>query len=405
MSSQRVRRRSGRGGRSVARHGRVWQVWSAWSAWSALGVPWARRLGSRALPAAAVALLACVGAAAQPPQPPPHPAPPQPPAKALQLRVIGGLAGMNQYLRHEAPFWTTALPRLSGGRYTAEIVPFDRAGIRGQDLLTLLRLGTATFGTVLLSQASLADQELAAPDLAGINPDAATLRRTVAAMRPQLQQLLRTRHGVEMLALYTYPAQVLYCRAPLAGLDSLRGRSVRTSSTTQADWVRSLGAKPVATTFAEMLPQLSSGQLDCAITGTMSGNTIGLHEHTSHLHTMAVGWGLSVFVVHRPSWLALPPALQALLLQELPRLEAAIWEESLRETEEGIRCNGGLPPCSSGRPGRMAVHRPSAADEATRLNIITREVLPRWLDRCGPPCAETWARTLAPVAGLAAPAR
>ena len=115
--------------------------------------------------------------------------------ESQRLRVVGGLAGVNQYTRHEAPFWTTRLPQLSGGRYSAEIVPFDRAGIRGQEMLSMVKLGTVPFGTLLLAVAAPKDLELGAADLAGLNPDMPALRRAVAAFRPHLRQLLRDRHG------------------------------------------------------------------------------------------------------------------------------------------------------------------------------------------------------------------
>ena len=40
----------------------------------------------------------------------------QAPAPAAQhLRIVGGLGALNQYTRHEEPFWTRELARLSGG--------------------------------------------------------------------------------------------------------------------------------------------------------------------------------------------------------------------------------------------------------------------------------------------------
>lgn len=320
------------------------------------------------------------------------------------LRVVGGLASVNQYVRHEQPFWTRDLPRLSQGRFRAEIVPFDRAGIRGQEMLGLVRLGTVPFGTLLLSVSGTREIEITAPDLPGLNPDMATLRRSVAAFRPHLQQLLRERHGVELLALYSYPAQVLFCRQPLAALADLKGRRVRTSSLSQSDFVEALGGQPLSTPFADIVPSLKNGSLDCAITGTMSGNTIGLHEHTVSLHTLPVSWGLSAFVAHRPTWLALPAELRALLQQELPQLEQAIWLEADRETAEGLACNAGLDGCRNGRVGRMKLAPASPADDALRRELLARQVLPRWLQRCGPSCADLWNRTLAPVAGVQAPA-
>ena len=320
----------------------------------------------------------------------------------LKLRVVGGLAALNQFTRNEAPFWTTQLKELSAGKYTAEIVPFDRAGIRGQELLSMVRLGTVPFGTLLLSQAAPKDAELAAPDLAGLNPDAASLKRTVAAFRPRLETLLRERHGAELLAVYAYPAQVLFCSKPLASMAALRGRTVRTSSATQADWVEAQGGKSVQIPFADVVANVRAGNVDCAITGTMSGNTIGLDQVTSQIHTMAITWGLSVFVAHGATWRALPEDLRALLKRELPRLERDIWAESERETDEGIACNIGDASCKGGRPGKMSAVHPGPAEQLLRREILKSTVLPRWLQRCGSACGDSWNRQLAPLVGIEA---
>lgn len=320
------------------------------------------------------------------------------------LRIVGGLAGVNQYTRHEAPFWSQKLQELSGGRYRAEIVPFDRAGLRSQDLLALAGAGSVPFATVLLSQ-GVSEPELGAPDLPGLNPDMARLRATQAAFRPSLARLLRERHDLELLAVYTYPAQVLFCNRPIVGLDDLRGRRIRTSGRAQSDWVEAFGGQPMVTSFAEIVPTMRAGNLDCAVTGTMSGHSIGLDQITTHMHTMALNWGLSVFVAYGPAWRALPADLRALLLRELPRLEAAIWEEAERETDLGIRCSTGGAACPGGKPGRMVAVPPSAADLRRAREVLGSAVLPRWIERCGPDCATLWDRTLAVGAGVAAPKR
>src|SRR3712207_2344432 len=52
------------------------------------------------------------------------------PQQPIRLRVAGGLAELGQYVRHEQPFWSQRVPEMTGGRVRAEIVPFDRSGIR-----------------------------------------------------------------------------------------------------------------------------------------------------------------------------------------------------------------------------------------------------------------------------------
>ena len=71
------------------------------------------------------------------------------------VRVVGGLEGLTQYQRHELPFWRDRVPALTGGRLRAEIVPFDRSGIRAQDMINLIRLGALPFGYVLAQPAAV----------------------------------------------------------------------------------------------------------------------------------------------------------------------------------------------------------------------------------------------------------
>src|SRR5690349_10589301 len=115
---------------------------------------------------ALLAMLAGASVQAQPNAAPRTPAASAPAGTSapVTLRVVGGIAGLNQFTRHEEVFWSRELPRVSGGKLKANIVPFDRAGIRGQDMLRLMQLGVVPFGTALLTQNSATDALITAPD-------------------------------------------------------------------------------------------------------------------------------------------------------------------------------------------------------------------------------------------------
>ena len=360
------------GGRGMSIQQQIFSVRRA--PWAALALAWG---------------LQSVGLAAEPPQ--------------YQFRVVGGLAGVSQYTQWEEPFWSRELPRMSGGRFKADIVPFDRAGVPRDDMLRLLQLGVVPFGTVLMGSMTANYPQYTAPDLAGLNPDAASLKASVAAFRPFLEKSLREQHGVQLLALYVYPAQVVFCKKPFAALADLSGRRVRVSSAAQADFVGALGATPVHTAFAQIVSSVQVGSIDCAITGTLSGNGLGLQAVTSHMHAMPLNWGVALFAANLSAWEALPADLRTLLRKELPPLEAAIWEESERDTAQGIACNTGQSACTKGVKGNMVLVPMSAQDERKRQDIFVSTVLPRWLQRCGPRCAEIWNQTIGLARGLPAP--
>lgn len=321
------------------------------------------------------------------------------------LRIVGGLGGVSQFTNYEHPFWTSHIAAAFGGRVTAEVSAFNELGLRGTDVVRLLKLGAIEFGTFPLVFVAGEDPEAEAVDLAGLNPDVDTLRRTVDAWRPTLVDIFRARHDVEILAVLTYPAQVLYCAVPIRGLADLEGKKVRTAGISQTNFVEALGAAGVTTPFEAVHEALQRRIVDCAITGTLSGNAIGLPGVATHLHEAPLAWGVYVVAANGVAWRAVAPEVRALLVRELSGLEARAWAAVEDETLEGIRCNTGAKTCTAGQPGRMVLVRTSAEDRALRRRILADVVVPRWAVRCGARCMEAWNRTVAQIAGLPALAR
>ncbi|PHK96785.1 ABC transporter substrate-binding protein [Pseudoroseomonas rhizosphaerae] len=320
----------------------------------------------------------------------------------ISLKVVGGLAGVSQYTQYEEPFWRHRVTELTHGRVTAEITPFDRAGFRAEEILPLMRLGVVPFGTALVAVVSSEEPEFNAVDLPALNPDIDRLRETVRLYRPHLRNILQERYGVELLSIYTYPAQVTWCTRPFNGLSDLSGRRVRTSSVGQAEMFEALGATSVVIPFADMVPAMRAGVVECAVTGTLSGYTIGLHEVTSHLHSMALTWGVSMFGANKAVWDALPDDVRGAIRKGLEELEASIWNAAAQQTGEGIDCSAGRPSCSTGRTGRMTVVPVTPADQLRRRQLLIETVLPRWVDRCGEGCSQAWNTYLGPSLGILA---
>ena len=343
-----------------------------------------------------------LGSAASASAPNPEPLLAHPSSKVTQLRIVGGLAGLPQYTQFEEPFWTKELPQLTQGQLKADIVPFNKAGLRTHEALRLIQLGVVPFGTVLLSGVLTTDPELAALDLAGLNPDMASLKTSLAAFRPHLEKTLRDRHGIEVLAIYTYAPQITFCTQPFKGLPDLAGRRVRISNATQADLLRPFGAIALQVEFSELMANMRNGNVDCAITGGMSGNAVGLHEVATHLHTSATTWGLSVFGANLAAWNALPSPVRGSLKRALPKLEAAVWADAEQQMRDGVACNTGRESCRGGKPGHMTEVTHTTMDDQKLREAFRTSVLPAWIKRCGDSCASIWNRLLAPSAGVVA---
>lgn len=321
-------------------------------------------------------------------------------AEPLFIKIIGGLGGVTQYTKLEEPFWNSEIETLTNGRIRASIHAFDRAGLPSGEMLRLIQTGVVPFGTAPLQISMGEAPEFGALDLATMNPDMATLKRSTEAFRPYLTTRLRQHYNIELLGIYSYPAQVVFCAKPFAGLEDLAGRRIRTSSAIQSETVTALGGHPVKTPFSEVVSAVRKGVVECAITGTMSGNEIGLSEVTTHVHATAISWGLSLFAVNRDVWQDMAPDDQALVRKAVGILEARIWQSAERETANGLACNAGEASCIGGKPGKMTVVSSTASEKATLRKLALKVALPGWLDRCGNDCIDIWNQTLAAPVGI-----
>ena len=218
-----------------------------------------------------------------------------------------------------------------------------------------------------------------------------------------MRSILQKKFNIDLLGVYVYPAQVLFCAEPFTGLNDIAGRRVRTSSVGQSEMVTALGAIPVQTPFAEIVPGIRNHTMDCAVTGTLSGNEIGLSDVTTHVHAMAISWGLSIFGANSDAWATLPADLQAIVRDATGSLEQRIWDAADRETALGLACDTGTDDCKSGHKSHMTLVPVSAQDEATRKRLLTETVLPAWIQRCGGECVTAWNQTLGQMLGINAP--
>src|SRR5665213_2309431 len=312
---------------------------------------------------------------------------------SVHLKVVGGLGATVQFKNYEEPFWSKQLAERSGGKITAEVTPWDQFGIKCGELLQFTRLGAIVISTVSLSQNASEDPEAAAVDLAGLNPDIPTLRRSIKAYLPTLRDVYRTRYGLELLAIWSYPAQVIFCNRAIDSLADLKGVKVRVASAMHADFVEGLGGVGITIPFDGLMDGLQKHVADCAITGAMSGYRLGLYNATTHLDPTTVSWGPYVLCANRAAWQRFDPAVRDFLTAQIAELGDRLWLAADRETQEGIAClTGGA--CGAGPAAHMTLAPTTENDHKLVRKSFTDVVSPRWAQRCGGDCVANWNGTV-----------
>jgi hypothetical protein len=151
------------------------------------------------------------------------------------------------------------------------------------------------------------------------------------------------------------------------------------------------------------VPALNNGVVDCAVTGSLSGNTAGWNEVVKSIYPMSLGWSINVLAVNMTSWNRLDPKVQAFLTAQFKAYEDKMWDTIKKITAEADNCNTGKQPCTMGKLAKTTLVPVKAEEAATHKKLLETAVLAGWAKRCGGPCAKEWNETVGKALGLTAP--
>ncbi|MGP9807651.1 TRAP transporter substrate-binding protein [Halomonas sp. AOP12-C2-37] len=322
-----------------------------------------------------------------------------------QLSVIGSPVNSPNWTNVLQPFWTGAIPDGSDGQIVVDLISATDLGVKGPELMRLTALGVADIvaGSTTLISGELSEND--AIDIAGLVQDIDTLRAVVDAYRPVLEERYRDELGVIPLGFWPTGAQVLWCATPVEDLDDLADKKIRVFSTTTSALVAALGANPVTMAFNEVVPAMQRGVIDCAFTGSNSGNSAKWTDVATHLVDLRVSWGVNFIVANAQTWERLDPAVQTYLQDEIRRkLEPSGWDMARVATQQGIWCSVGdnrcEPEATSPRnltKADLTLVELSDQDSERLRRAVTENVVSKFTRACGVDCVNRWNATVGDV--------
>lgn len=318
-----------------------------------------------------------------------------------QLRVVGSWSSLTLYKNFEKPFWTEVVPKELG--METSMTSLGQVKLKGPAVVRQMSMGVFDVVHTVADYIVSDSPDLAGLDLPGVTTDIETARKTVDAYRPALEKYLAADFDVKLLSVVPYPAQVLFSRVPIKGLDDLKGKKIRASGWTTSEFVTALGATGVTISFGEVPQSLQRGVVDCAITGSLSGYSAGWGEVSKYIYPLPVGgWDYVVGVMSMSTWNKLSKEqqdkLQSLITE---KLETPGWEVTAKETQEGVDCLTGKA-CPHGDPQNL-IEVP-VTDEARQQvkEVLISSVLPALAKKVKPETMTTWNETIGKVVGIEA---
>jgi TRAP-type C4-dicarboxylate transport system substrate-binding protein len=345
-----------------------------------------RTAGRAAGLAAAVLLTATGGAEAQDPP---------------RLKIMGmPLSTGNIQKNREAPFFEK-LKETTG--IEADYKVLDQTGIKEFEQLRVAKSGLFDFYGLRLGQISRDEPTILGLDLIGLNTNYDTAKKVVTAYQGIVGERLDKQFGIKLLGVWPFGPQLIFCKPAISGLSDLKGRKIRILDGVMAKMMEKVGATPVTMAFGEVAQGLSLGTIDCAVTGPSSANSAGWPESVTHVYPLALQVAVQGYAITNTAWGKLKPDQQQKLQAAVTKLTDDIWSYSKELWDDGMRCNAGQDPCTTGKKYKLTTVAVKPADVEWVKAAVKEISYPVWAEACdkvNPGCSEAWKKSVGPIIGF-----
>jgi TRAP-type C4-dicarboxylate transport system substrate-binding protein len=323
-------------------------------------------------------------------------------AQDVTLKVMGmPLATGNIQKNREQPFFEKL--KETTGSIAADYKVLDQTGIKEFEQLRVGRSGLFDIIGLRLGQVSRDEPTILGLDLVGLNTNYDTAQKVVAAYQATVDERLQKQFGMKLLGVWPFGPQLIFCKPAITGLSDLKGKKIRILDGVMAKMMEKLGATPVTMAFSEVSQGLSLGTIDCAVTGPSSANSAGWPESVTHVYPLALQVAVQGYAITLSAWNKLTPDQQKKLEDSIKKLTADIWTYSKELWDDGMRCNAGQDPCTTGKKYSLKTVAVKPEDVEFVKTAVKEISFPAWAETCdkvNPECSANWKKTVGPIVGL-----
>ena len=108
-----------------------------------------------------------------------------------KVTVVGTWSHLSQFKNFEQPFWATEISERSNGAVSAQVQGFNDMGLKGAEVVRLMRKGVIDFGSTIMGYLAADDPINEAIDLAGLSPNVDIAKNVTDSFKPILQKKIR----------------------------------------------------------------------------------------------------------------------------------------------------------------------------------------------------------------------
>ncbi len=226
-----------------------------------------------------------------------------------------------------AKVFADAVKAATNGEVVITVTAGGALGFKGPDQLAAVRDGLVDMADINISQQVGINPLFGAEGVPFLVSSMDELRDYHAFLRPEFEKLAEE-NNQKILYMVPSPAQYVYLKVMIEGIDDFRGIPVRGADKNTVDIITSIGMDGVVMPWGELIPALASGRVDGVATSATSGVDGKFWEFLDYIYPTNHTWGSNAVTINLDSWNALSDADRAAIETVAADLEPGFWDVS-----------------------------------------------------------------------------
>ncbi|NSY41019.1 TRAP transporter substrate-binding protein [Leisingera sp. ANG59] len=216
------------------------------------------------------------------------------------------------------------LSELTGGAIAITHHFGGSIGFKSKDQLDAVGDGALPIADTYVGPLGGIDAMFLLPSLPFLAKTPAEARKLFDAARSDYDAVFAT-NNQKLLWASPWPPSGIWGKKPVADASALAGLKIRTYDANGTITLQEAQAAPIQLSWADVVPQLSTGGIDAVLTSAEAGANAKFWEHLDHFTEVNYAMPLNMIHINLDTWNDLSPEYQAAVMEAAKAAEDHVW--------------------------------------------------------------------------------
>jgi len=221
----------------------------------------------------------------------------------------------------------------SNGSVIITVHPGGSLGFKGQELLKAVKDGSVPLSDILMGVVAGSEHIFGVSSLPKLVNSYEQARKLYEDLKP-LYEKAALKWNQKFLYAAPWPPSGLVTKKPIIKVADLKGLKTRTYDKNGAEFLRALGASPVALPWGEVYSSLRTGMIDSVLTSTESTKNGKFWEVLKYFTNIYYAFPLNMMTINLDYWKSLSKDQQKAILKAAKEVEDYQWKNSQKRMED-----------------------------------------------------------------------